>query len=291
MPANSRTKGLVPDELTGRTAFVGGLGAGSESALKLARLGVNLVIADFDIVEAANLSRTAYFTDDVGLPKATALKRLVARAAPDVSVRAFAEPVQAVLAEDWAANVGQLDLIVAGTDSLEAQAYLNNFAMKNSIPAVFIDVHERSRGGMVTLVLPGETPCYRCVAHQRFLAQAAGNEPVDLHGALGLSVDVGIIDSVALKIALAVLGRGTTTDAGRFFEAVCGRSQVVVRCHPDYRFGGTDIFDLVLSDLPTAPRDFKADLQSNVLLACDTLWLKPDFEPGCPDCAARAGAQ
>ena len=53
-----------------RVGIAGAGGLGSNCAVALARSGVGtLVIADFDTVEASNLSRQYYFTDQIGMMK------------------------------------------------------------------------------------------------------------------------------------------------------------------------------------------------------------------------------
>ncbi|HEX7494148.1 MAG TPA: sulfur carrier protein ThiS adenylyltransferase ThiF [Bacteroidales bacterium] len=70
-----------------RVGIAGAGGLGSNCAVALARSGVGtLVISDFDIIEAQNLNRQYYFSDQVGLMKTVALKENIARANPDVSV-------------------------------------------------------------------------------------------------------------------------------------------------------------------------------------------------------------
>lgn len=61
-----------------RVGIVGAGGLGSNVAMMLARSGVRaLTVADPDFVEASNLNRQAYFPEDVGMPKVTALSRLL----------------------------------------------------------------------------------------------------------------------------------------------------------------------------------------------------------------------
>jgi sulfur carrier protein ThiS adenylyltransferase len=58
-----------------RVGIAGAGGLGSNCAVALARSGVGtLVIADFDVVEEANLNRQYYFTDQIGMSKTIALK-------------------------------------------------------------------------------------------------------------------------------------------------------------------------------------------------------------------------
>jgi sulfur carrier protein ThiS adenylyltransferase len=70
-----------------RVGIAGAGGLGSNCAVALARSGVGtLIIADFDIIEAPNLNRQYYFTDQIGQMKTIALKENISRINPDVFV-------------------------------------------------------------------------------------------------------------------------------------------------------------------------------------------------------------
>jgi sulfur carrier protein ThiS adenylyltransferase len=70
-----------------RVGIAGAGGLGSNCAVSLARSGVGtLVIADFDIIEEANLTRQYYFTNQIGMNKTVALKENISRINPDIFV-------------------------------------------------------------------------------------------------------------------------------------------------------------------------------------------------------------
>lgn len=70
-----------------RVGIAGAGGLGSNCAAALARSGVGtLVIADFDIVEEANLNRQFYFEAQVGMPKVKALQENLARINKDLAL-------------------------------------------------------------------------------------------------------------------------------------------------------------------------------------------------------------
>lgn len=73
-----------------KTVGIAGCGGlGSNAAVSLARIGTGrLIIADFDTIEMSNLNRQYYFYDQVGLPKANALKENISKINPDVNVDA-----------------------------------------------------------------------------------------------------------------------------------------------------------------------------------------------------------
>jgi sulfur carrier protein ThiS adenylyltransferase len=70
-----------------RIGIAGAGGLGSNCAVALARSGVGtLVIADYDIIEEANLNRQYYFIDQIGVKKTIALKENISKINPAVSV-------------------------------------------------------------------------------------------------------------------------------------------------------------------------------------------------------------
>ena len=73
-----------------RVGIAGAGGLGSNCAIALARSGVGtLVIADFDIVEAKNLNRQYYFSDQAGMMKTIALKENISRIDSKIKVITF----------------------------------------------------------------------------------------------------------------------------------------------------------------------------------------------------------
>jgi sulfur carrier protein ThiS adenylyltransferase len=78
----------VRSHLSKYTVGVAGAGGlGSNCAIALARSGVGtIVIADYDIVEALNLNRQYYFTDQIGKFKTDALRENISRISAEVRV-------------------------------------------------------------------------------------------------------------------------------------------------------------------------------------------------------------
>ncbi len=287
----ARLAGVVSPELARKRVVFVGCGGGSEMIVRIARQGVGEVrLVDFDHVEVENLCRTAFSIQDLGKPKVEALARLVTAANPFVEVTTSTVDITALEEAEVADLLEGVDLLVAGTDSFAAQALINRWSVAHRIPAVFIGVHEGARGGIIVWSIPGETPCYRCVSRRRYEVGQDGGAQVDLPGARGSAIDVGFIDAAASKVIMGLLERGQDSDFGRFLEGAHNRNMVVVRTHPSYRWeDGLDVFDTVLSDLPTAPRDFSSELKEQVFHAVDTLWLGCDRNVTCPDCAHLHG--
>lgn len=68
--------------------IAGAGGLGSNCAVSLARTGVGkIIVADFDVVSRGNLNRQYYFEDQIGMPKAKALKMNIFRIDPHIRVK------------------------------------------------------------------------------------------------------------------------------------------------------------------------------------------------------------
>lgn len=284
-----RLSGIVSSHFHDKTILVVGIGAGSDLAVKLARLGPKeLRLVDPDRVEVSNLCRTFYTKDDLGDLKVEALARHIRRANPFVRVTTYGEDITTLGRDRLPTLVAGVDLIIAGTDELKAQAYLNRLSLMFQMPAVFIGVHERARGGVIVWTIPGSTPCYRCVAAQRFRSGENGGGAPDLHATAGSLLDVCFVDVIAGKIAVSLLERGEDSEFGQFGGRLStSRTQIIVRTHPEYVWNnGVNIFDVILSDLPTAPKAYAEELRQSAFFALDTLWLPTARDPHCPDCAA-----
>lgn len=286
----SRLTGIVSPRFSEARVVAVGCGAGSLMQLALARMGVGtMVLVDPDVVERANLCRTAFTVLDVGETKAEALANHLVLANPDMNVVTLPTTVQAAFEQNPGAMQGA-SLLIAGTDSFAAQAFVNELSCTLRIPAVFIGVHAKARGGRIVYHLPGRTGCLRCVCPERYAAFAESLESresrVDLPGERGSIIDVGAIDHVALKVCAAILDEGESSEYGGLLAASGYRNDLVVRTHPGYRWDNDiDVFDVVLSDLPTEPRDFRAELKQSAFFCMDSLWLEARRDPACPSCS------
>jgi sulfur carrier protein ThiS adenylyltransferase len=113
----------VHKRLKQATVGIAGLGGlGSPIAVALARCGIGrLILADFDIVEPSNLNRQQYFVDQLGLPKAQALKDTLARINPYVTVEAH---VLRLTPDNVSELFSEVDVQVEAFDAAEQKAML-----------------------------------------------------------------------------------------------------------------------------------------------------------------------
>ncbi len=146
--------------LSARVLLVGAGGLGSPAALYLAAAGIgHLTLVDDDLVERSNLQRQVlHGEDDVGRAKVLSASQRLAALNPGVVVRA----VEKRLDQDNALDLlSGHDLVIDGADNF-ATRYLVNAACETlGMPWVYGAV-ERFRG-QVSLFVPGQGPCYRCL--------------------------------------------------------------------------------------------------------------------------------
>jgi adenylyltransferase/sulfurtransferase len=140
-----------------------GCGAlGTVLANHLVRAGVGFVrIVDRDFVEVSNLQRQVLFDEsDVtnNMPKAVA-------AANKLRAVNSAVTIEPVVADIDRTNILDLcrdaDVIVDGTDNFEVRYTINDAAVKLGKPWVFGGAVGTE--GQTMTIVPGETPCLRCV--------------------------------------------------------------------------------------------------------------------------------
>lgn len=145
-----------------RASIVGCGALGATLASTLVRAGVGFVrLIDRDFLELNNLQRQILYDEaDVasGLPKAVIATEKLRRVNSQIEI----EPVVADLDSSSVERLcGDVDCILDGTDNFETRFLINDFAHSKSIPWVYGGCLEAE--GQTMSILPGETPCLRCV--------------------------------------------------------------------------------------------------------------------------------
>jgi molybdopterin/thiamine biosynthesis adenylyltransferase len=178
-----------------------GCGAlGTVLANALVRAGVgHLRLIDRDFIETNNLQRQVLFDEhDVAenLPKAEAAARKLGAINSSVHVQPVVTDIDRTNILDL---VHDADLILDGTDNFEIRYLINDAAVKLNKPWVYggcIGSH-----GQTMTILPGETPCLRCV----FEAAPAPGEAGTCETAGVLSPIVNIVASYQVAEAFKIL--------------------------------------------------------------------------------------
>src|SRR6266576_4218523 len=178
-----------------------GCGAlGTVLANSLVRAGVgHLRLVDRDFIETSNLQRQVLFDEhDVAenLPKAEAAARKLGA----INSSVYVEPVVTDIDRTNIVElVGDADLILDGTDNFEVRYLINDAAVKLGKPWVHggcIGSH-----GQTMTILPGRTPCLRCV----FEAAPAPGEAGTCETAGVLGPVVNVVASLQAAEALKIL--------------------------------------------------------------------------------------
>ncbi len=148
--------------LTSRVVLIGCGALGSAIAETLVRAGVgHLRVCDRDYLELNNLQRQTLFDESdvaANLPKAEAARRRLNRINSEATVEAVVADVGPGNIE---AHIRGADVILDGTDNFETRYLINDAAIKHGRPWVYGAVIGGC--GLCLPILPGQTPCLRCV--------------------------------------------------------------------------------------------------------------------------------
>jgi molybdopterin-synthase adenylyltransferase len=176
------------DRLHAARITILGVGAlGTHVADTLARAGVGFIrLVDRDVPELSNLQRQILFdTADVeqGVPKAAAAATRLERINPGIQIEPVVTDINQTNIEKL---IGDVDLVIDGSDNFELRYLLNDAAVKLSRPWIYGGVI--STHGMSMTIRPGESPCLRCVFPE---SPAPGDAPTcDTAGVLGPAVSL-----------------------------------------------------------------------------------------------------
>ncbi len=142
------------------TALVIGAGAlGNEVIKNLALMGIGkLIIADFDTIEDANLSRSVLFrAEDRGKRKVDVAAKRVKKLNPDVQAKAWHGDINFEMGHGVFRHV---DVIIGCLDNREARLSINRFA--HAVGKPWVDGAIQELMGIVRVFAPGQGACYEC---------------------------------------------------------------------------------------------------------------------------------
>jgi adenylyltransferase/sulfurtransferase len=148
--------------LASRVTLCGCGALGTVLANVLARAGVGFLrVVDRDFVEPSNLQRQVLFDEsDVenNLPKAEAAAIKLRQINSGITVEPVVADIDRTNIEDLCRDA---DLILDGSDNFEIRYLINDLAVKTGKPWVYGGAVGSQ--GMSMTIIPGETPCLRCV--------------------------------------------------------------------------------------------------------------------------------
>jgi len=142
-----------------KVLVIGAGALGNEILKNLALLGIgNIFIADMDMIENSNLSRSILYREkDNGLKKAEVAAKAVKNIYPDVNVHWF----QGNIIYDLGLGVYKwADLVIAGLDNREARLSVNRNCWKTNKP--WIDGAIEQLNGTARVFIPPNGACYEC---------------------------------------------------------------------------------------------------------------------------------
>lgn len=159
-----------------------GCGAlGASHAEMLSRAGVgNLRIVDRDFVEFTNLQRQTLFKEEDAeqrLPKAAAAKTRIAEINSDVEVEAIVADVNNSNVETF---ITDSDVVIDGTDNFLVRYLINDACVKNN--KTWIYGAAVSSYGTTMTIIPGESPCLRCIFEE--MPDAGSSPTCDTSGVI-----------------------------------------------------------------------------------------------------------
>src|ERR1700681_1683307 len=186
--------------LESRVTLCGCGALGTVIANSLVRAGVGFVrIVDRDFIESHNLQRQVLFDESdiaANLPKAEAAARKLRVINSSVTIEPVVTDIDRTNILDLSKDA---DIILDGTDNFEIRYLINDISVKLGKPWVYggsIGSH-----GQTMTILPGQTPCLRCV----FEAAPAPGEAGTCETAGVLSPIVNIIASFQAAEAFKIL--------------------------------------------------------------------------------------
>jgi adenylyltransferase/sulfurtransferase len=210
------------------------------AATALARAGVGRIrLIDRDFIEYHNLQRQILFDEEdvrLQLPKAVAAREHLAAINSTVDVEGIVTDVNYRNVERL---VDGADVIVDGVDNLETRYLLNDASLKHRIPWVYGAAV--SSDGMMMAVIPGHTPCVRCLFPS--LPPAGESATCDTAGVVNAApMVIGALqaaETMKLLLGKETLGLVTVdvwTGAFSRLEVAPGPSSECPACRGEYEF-------------------------------------------------------
>jgi molybdopterin/thiamine biosynthesis adenylyltransferase/rhodanese-related sulfurtransferase len=201
--------------LESKVLLIGAGGLGSPAALYLAAAGVGtLGIVDDDVVDLTNLQRQVIHNSErVGEPKVESARLTIQALNPDVDVVPYKTRLDR---ENVLDLIRDYDVIVDGADNFPTRYLLNDAAVRERKPVVHASI--LGFDGQLTVFIPYEGPCYRCLYPQP--------PPADLAPSCGANGVLGVLPGImgllqANEAIKLIIGQGEPL-AGKLllFEAL-----------------------------------------------------------------------
>ena len=186
--------------LNSRVLLVGCGALGASHAEMLTRAGVGFLrIVDRDFVEFSNLQRqTLYSESDAKerLPKAIAAKNRLSQINSEITIDSIIADINHSNVEDFIKDV---DLVIDGTDNFQIRYLVNDACVK--LRKTWVYGAAVSSYGTSMTIIPGETPCLRCIFEE---IPSAGSSPTcDTAGVI--QPIISTISSIQVSEAIKII--------------------------------------------------------------------------------------
>ena len=148
-------------KLRGCTALISRCGGlGGPLAYNLASAGIGrLIIAHGGVLHASDLNRQILMTHDhIGKPRIDSIVRRLREYSPQVAIEGVGENITEA---NVAALVGRVDLVFDCAPLFEERFLMNRECVRQRKP--MIEAAMFGMEGQVTTIVPGQTPCLRCL--------------------------------------------------------------------------------------------------------------------------------
>lgn len=219
--------------LRGSVLVIGAGGLGSPALFYLVAAGVGRVgVVDSDVVELSNLQRqTVHSTTRIGQLKVDSAALTLKTLNPEVTLITY--PVR-VDADNIAALINEYDFIIEATDNFESKFLVNDACV--AAAKAFSHGGILRYSGQTMTVIPGKSPCYRCI----FPESLEGEDAIACSKAGVIGVLPGIIGTLQATEAIKYLtgvgelltGRLLTYDSAalKFREIALRRNALCPTC-------------------------------------------------------------
>ena len=181
-----------------RVLLVGVGGIGCAAALYLASSGVGqIILNDFDTVDASNLGRQVLFgPDDVGKGKAATAAARLAVSNPDIRIAVIEQRLDA---KALAAAIAEVDIVLDGSDNFATRFMVNDACVAAGRRLVSGSAIRME--GQLVVFGPDydDSPCYRCLYDDadESLDNCAGNGVLaPLPGVIGTMMAVETLKAI-----------------------------------------------------------------------------------------------
>lgn len=204
-----------------RVSVIGAGSGGSQVALELGRLGVNVLVIDRqgELLEPHNIVRHVLPATSLGKPKTTELA---------AHIRAYYSAANIEVAdldvvrdkEQLTARLAAFDphVIASALDAEEPKHVVNEIALRLGKPVVSGAVYDGGIGGEVCITRPNKA-CYACIAHELKIERGVpASSAIDIdygtgehraRSASALNLDITQIATIQTRVILAMLlGQG-----------------------------------------------------------------------------------